>query len=397
MLILALVALASLALGAAVLRVRTSLGALRAVTPGPLPEPAPRVSILVPARNEAANIVACLRSLLAQDYPRFEVIVLDDQSTDGTGELVAQLAGADRRLRLLQGQPLPAGWTGKNFALAQAAALARGDWLLFTDADTLHEPQTLTAALSTAERRGLDFLSLATGQVLGGVWERLVVPVVAAVVGLATPVQAVNDPKRTGTAFALGQFILIRRRAYEGMGGHAAVRAEILEDCELARLAKQAGFALLLADGRALVRARMYRGFRDLWEGWTKNAFLGPGGRVSIALGGLAFITLLGVGPFAAWALAAIAVARQPLEHDMLLLGLASLHLVVLLCGWSKVCRGFQVGWPYPLALPVGALVLDAILINSAYRHLAGRGVAWKGRRYGRESGTRDQRLGVGG
>lgn len=223
------------------------------------------------------------------------------------------------------------------------------------------------------------------------------VPVVAAVVGLATPVQAVNDPKRTGTAFALGQFILIRRRAYEGMGGHAAVRAEILEDCELARLAKQAGFALLLADGRALVRARMYRGFRDLWEGWTKNAFLGPGGRVSIALGGLAFITLLGVGPFAAWALAAIAVARQPLEHDMLLLGLASLHLVVLLCGWSKVCRGFQVGWPYPLALPVGALVLDAILINSAYRHLAGRGVAWKGRRYGRESGTRDQRLGVGG
>lgn len=388
-LVVMLVGLATIALVLAVGRGRATLRALRKIAPGPLRTTTPLVSILVPARNEAANIEACVGSLLAQDYPAFEVIVLDDQSTDGTGALVARLAGEDGRLSLLQGSALPPGWTGKNFALAQAAAAAGGDWLLFTDADTRHEPQALSASMREVERSGVDFLSLLTFQVLGSAWERVVQPVVLAVIALATPLRAINDPAHPQTAFANGQFILVRRQVYEALGGHAAVRAEIVEDCQLAQLAKQTGCALLLADGQRLVSTRMYRGFRDLWEGWSKNAFLGPGGRLPIAFGGLAFITLLGVVPFAAWAMAAFAAVEQPDAQQALLLGLATLHLLVLLYAWSKMLRGFGVRWPYVLALPVGALVLDAILVNSAYRHVSGRGVAWKGRRYDQGAGAR--------
>lgn len=388
MLLLALL-VTTLGACAVALRTRASLGSIPTVVPGPIPEQVPLVSVIVPARNEAANIGRCLEGLLAQDYPNFEVILVDDQSTDGTGEIAAALQQRDPRLRVVPGRTLPSGWTGKCFAVSQGAALARGEWLLFTDADTVHHPQTLSALVRESTRQGADLLSLMTLQVLGSFWERVVQPVVLGALVLAAPFRAANDPARRDFAIANGQVMFVRRTVYDALGGHASVRSEIVEDFALARKVKQAGYRLLFLNGMPLVRARMYQGLSDLWTGWTKNAYLGPGGGLPLAVGGLVLITTLGLGPFLAWGAAVASTMLSPNAKSARVLGLATLHVGAVLYGWAKVCKSvFQLPRRYAFGLPLGALILDAILINSAYRHLSGRGVTWKGREYREHQGA---------
>jgi len=229
-----------------------------------------RVSVIVPARNEEANIGPCLTSLLSQDA-ELEVLVADDGSTDRTAAIVMDLARTESRLRLVPVPTLPPGWVGKNHALSVAARLVTGDWLLLTDADTRHLPGGLKETLQRAESYGL--YSLSPEQVVETWWEKAVIPRVYRELDRLYSFEEINCPDSAAAA-ANGQYMLIRRSVYEGVGGHAALAGEILEDVALARRIKASGHRIFFGPGAGIVRTRMYSSFGAMWEGWTKNLYL---------------------------------------------------------------------------------------------------------------------------
>ena len=229
----------------------------------------PAVSIIVPARNEEANLGDCLQSLVAQVNVPVEIIVVDDGSTDRTRQIAESFAG----VRVISPGTLPAGWTGKNNAVVAGAEVARGEWLLFTDADTVHLPGSLARALAEAKEYGVDMLSYSPEQIAVTFWEMAVLPVVFAELAHEYPPKKVSDPA-SPIAAANGQYILIRRDAYEAVGGHRAIACELLEDVALARAVKNSGRKIRFRYAAEAVRTRMYRNFRQLREGWTKNLAL---------------------------------------------------------------------------------------------------------------------------
>jgi glycosyltransferase involved in cell wall biosynthesis len=229
----------------------------------------PEVSVIVPARNEEASLADCLQSLMTQDDVAFEIIVVDDGSTDRTREIAESFAG----VRVIAAPPLPAGWTGKNNAVVAGAAAARGSWLLFTDADTVHVAGSLARALAEARQHGVDMLSYSPEQIAVTFWEMAVLPVVFAELAREYPPRVVSDPA-SPIAAANGQYILIRREAYEAVGGHRAIAGSLLEDVALARAMKGEGLKIRFRYAADAVRTRMYRNFRQLREGWSKNLAL---------------------------------------------------------------------------------------------------------------------------
>ena len=229
----------------------------------------PSVCIIVAARNEANNIERALSSLLRLDYPDFEVILIDDQSNDGTGEIARGIAAMDARLSVITGTDLPAGWMGKSWALHQGVPKAKGEWLLFTDADCIHHPMSLQMAMGFALNQQKDFVSLIPSVELISRSEKLVMPVFSIVFGtLFSPARLMNHPDK---AVAAGGFILVKRRVYESVGGHASIRSSLVDDVSLARLVKQSGAKMWTSMTRDLVVARQYESFRALWEGLGKH------------------------------------------------------------------------------------------------------------------------------
>jgi len=239
----------------------------------------PAVSIIVPARNEEASLPDCLQSLVSQTGVAFEVIVVDDHSTDRTRAIAESFPG----VRVLEAGPLLQGWTGKNNAVTTAARQARGEWLLFTDADTVHLPGSLAGALKEAEENGAEMLSYSPEQIAVTFWEMATLPVVFAELARQYSPSKVSDPA-SPLAAANGQYILIRRDTYDAVGGHAAIAADILEDVALARAVKESGRKIRFRYGANIVRTRMYRNYRQLRDGWTKNlALLFPNpGRLAV-------------------------------------------------------------------------------------------------------------------
>ncbi len=341
----------------------------------------PFISVIVPARNEARNIERCLSALLAQTYPNYELIVVDDRSTDETGRLLAALAVGQPRLRVLAGEPLPPGWAGKPHALAQGVAAARGDWLCFVDADTFARPELLAATYAAAQAYQADLFSILTGQRLGTFWEKVVMPVVLSGLAFGFPPERVNDPRRPD-AVANGQFILIRRPVYEAVGGHAALRNSLVEDKDLAETVKRAGYRLVLADGHELAETRMYTSLAELWEGWTKNMYLGLRGRPWLLLLG-ALASLDGALALPVWLLAGLVwlVRGGGAPAALVILEAAAVWALVLYAR-ARVARGLGISAWYALSLPLGAGVFAAMMAASTWRGLTGRGVVWKGRVY---------------
>ena len=233
----------------------------------------PQVSVIVPARNEEACLASCLESLGAQRGVDFEILVVDDHSTDRTPEIAASFAHARSHVHVIEAGPLPPGWTGKNNAVATGVRHAKGTWLLFTDADTVHLPGSLANALTEARDHGADLLSYSPEQIAVTFWEKATLPVVFAELARQYPPSKVSDPNSPAAA-ANGQYILIKREAYEAVGGHAALAQEILEDVALARAVKQSGRKIRFRYAADAVRTRMYRNYRQLREGWTKNLAL---------------------------------------------------------------------------------------------------------------------------
>ncbi|HEX8871302.1 MAG TPA: glycosyltransferase family 2 protein [Candidatus Acidoferrum sp.] len=237
----------------------------------------PRVSAIIPARNEEAVLAACVESLARQAEIR-EILVVNDQSTDRTAEIARDLAQKYAHVRVLETTPLPAGWVGKNHAVWVGAQEATGEWLLFTDADAVHQPDSVSRALNIAAESGARMVSFSPEQVMDSWYEKALIPFVYGRLGERFSFEEINDPGNPAAA-ANGQFVLIERGAYEAAGGHAGVSGDVLEDVALARRVKAVGYRIWFGSGHGVVRVRMYRSFAGMWEGWKKNLFQLEGGR----------------------------------------------------------------------------------------------------------------------
>jgi cellulose synthase/poly-beta-1,6-N-acetylglucosamine synthase-like glycosyltransferase len=250
---------------------------LRAPNTASLATPISRtVSAIVPARNEESVLATSIESIARQPEIT-EILVVDDQSTDTTPEIVRGLQAKIPQLRLLRTHGVPPGWVGKNNAVALGAAEAKNPWLLFTDADAELRSDAITQALSIARQTGAALVSFSPDQITQNWYEKALIPFVYCRLSKKFSFRAVNDPI-TSDAAANGQFMLIRREVYDAVGGHASVAAEILEDVALAKRVKAAGYRLWFDSGKGIVRVRMYRTFRAMWEGWRKNLYLLMGG-----------------------------------------------------------------------------------------------------------------------
>jgi chlorobactene glucosyltransferase len=298
------------------------------VEPTPPPPNASLISICVPASNEERNIRACVKSILAQDYPNFEVIVLEDRSTDATPEILhsflmepdgARVPLSDLKervpsLQIIRGSDPPKGWAGKPHALFQASASARGEWLCFVDADTFLSPATLSSCYAKAIEIKADMFTILTFQVIGSFWEKVVMPIVMTALSVGFSPRKVNNPK-SKDAIANGQFILIKPSVYDAVGGHERIKYQIVEEKAIAEQVKWNGYRLIVADGYALARTRLIL--------WAIVVYA----RARVAIG-------LGISPW------------------------------------------------YALTLPLGAAVFAAMMFTSTWKILFGKGVTWKGRMY---------------
>lgn len=343
-------------------------------------QPLPRVSVIVPARNEEANIEACLRSLLAGVHPDLEIMVVDDGSTDATAEIVRRMGREDPRVRLVGAGELPAGWTGKCHALHQGVCAGpTGEWLLFVDADTVHAPESVAAALRTALQLDVDFLTLIPHLGAASFWEKLMQPTVAALIALFKKPARINDPG-CAEVFANGQYMLVRRAVYERCGGHQAVRGKVLEDFELARSLTRAGGRVYVAIGRDLFTTRMYTNLRSLMEGWTKNFYMILESQLARVLAASLTAVVLSLWPAATGLVALADLAAgwhlwQP-HQAWIVLGVYAAVLV-----FQATLRGLNRWYPaYAVLAPLANLVAVFILVRSAWLHRRGRSVSWKGR-----------------
>jgi glycosyltransferase involved in cell wall biosynthesis len=335
------------------------------------------VSAIIPARNEAASIARAVESVAAQPEIT-EVIVVDDQSTDRTAAILSALAARIPKLKILHTGALPPGWVGKNYAVALAADVAQGDWLLFTDADTCHMPGSTRRALADAVDHNAVLVSYSPEQELGSYWERALIPFVYCRLSLKFSFARVNNPKLPDAA-ANGQFLMVLRDVYQKVGGHAAIAGEVLEDVAFARRVKQAGYQIYFTAPIGTVRTRMYRSFPVLWEGWTKNLYPLMGGTAKQA-----FLELSEVFPALEIILLSLLWAGLRGAYQPPLWPLAALLLLVI----SRRCARFAQALYrnlYPISyikyyVP-GMCLYSAALLASWWKNTRGS-VIWKGRSY---------------
>ena len=337
--------------------------------PSPVPQLMGTLSILIPARNEGAIIYDTVRRLLNQTLGTFELILLDDESEDNTAVLAQKAAQDDPRLKIISGQPLPDGWLGKNWACHQLSQAASGDWLLFTDADVQYKPQALAALITQQQQQQADLLTIWPTQITGSWSEKFVIPLMKFAIMSYLPHVGVNELPWPIFAAANGQCMLLRRPMYEAIGGHEAVRGEIVEDVHLARRIKGQGFRLRMVDGGGLVSCRMYDGWTAVRHGFGKNILAGHGHSVAFLL----------LSTLVHWSLFVFPWVWLVLGGGWLAVGLLTL-------GWlNRLLTGLFVGrgvfnalveaWLMPLS--VG---LMTVVVGQALWWHHGRGPEWKGR-----------------
>ena len=331
-----------------------------------VPEKTPKIPVLMPARNEADKIAATVRAVLAQNYPDFEVILLDDHSTDETARLAREAAHGNARFRLLRGEPLPAGWLGKNWACQQLAQKASGEWLFFLDADVRLAPGALRSIAAACEESQADLLSIFPRQTTKTLGEKLVVPLINYAVLAYLPVLAAHHAPYASLSAANGQALLFRRTAYERIGGHAAVRDTIIEDMAMARKIKAAGLKLRLVEGGDLISCRMYENWAQVRDGFAKNILAGYGNSPLYLLASTLFHWLLFIVPWGWWLLGG----------DWRALGLGLGGMLVR----AVTARFSQENLLHAVLMPLSVLAMTRIAAQALFWRYAGKG-QWKGRR----------------
>ena len=342
--------------------------------------PPPRLSVLVPARNEELRLRPCISTLSDSDFPILEILILDDHSTDGTAALVQQRAKGDPRIRLISGQPLPEGWVGKPWACHQLAQEAKGDYLLFVDADTRFSDITLSQAVHLAHEQQSDLLSLWPYLESLSWSERLVIPFVHLFILFYLPHWAKGSLRCFGAAN--GQFVLFRRTAYEKIKGHESVRNHMVEDIAIARNMRAAGFKVLNLDGTnpghsiALVRCRMYTRFSEVWEGFTKNLYPSFDGNFFAFFFFQSVQAVVFLSPF----LLLFTPFRGPLVWT---------EIAIIVALRLSLAHRFRQSYIGVLLHPFGQLLVLAIAMNSWLQSLRGR-LPWKGRLYQHSTGSGD-------
>jgi chlorobactene glucosyltransferase len=350
-------------------------------TPADTSQNAPLVSVIIPARNEARNIERCVRSVLSTAYPNVEVIVVDDHSSDGTGDIARAIAANDPRLAVIQAPNLPPGWFGKQWACASGARAASGSLLCFTDADTTHAPDLLSRSINELRARHADLITVAGAQAMHGFWERIIQPQLFALLSIRYGgTEHVSRAKRPTDAIANGQFIVVRRGTYSAMGGHELVRDVVAEDMAMAQEWVRGGRRIALLMGRDQLSTHMYSGYREAVSGWRKNIYASGrhaalGGRVGRALYPiiLPLIPISALVPPIVLLLCAVGLLSGAWLPWSAIVYAASVGYWALLYLWFG-----QALW-YALLYPLGSLVL---LIIAGGAILRGRKVEWKSREY---------------
>jgi len=361
---------------------RTVLIANRTVVVRPLPTKRttarPFLSVLLPVRNEAERVLSqCLRSLLTQDYSQYEVVAVDDCSEDESPTILQQFSKMNSRLHVIKGIGPPDDWIGKTWALEQAKRAARGEWLLAVDADVLYSPCAFSAAMDMALKFRYDAITLLPLVDLLGKWERILFPSFAWLSIMRMPPTVASDP-RSKHCFGMGHFILMRRSAHDSVGGYSRYSGHVLDDCWTMQLLKDAGYKVMAGDGTHLFRTRMYQGFKEIVDGFSKNAFAAMNYHVPRTLGviglttGLVSIPIVGIALYLAEPETGLGISTA-----VILLSCASLMLML---GTSLVilkrCR-----WPAGYAgLFWLGLITSAVVLARSMLQLRAGNARWKGR-----------------
>ncbi len=337
-----------------------------------LPDRLPRVSTIVPARNEERNIDRCASGIVAQDYANMEFVFVDDDSDDATPTILARYAEQDNRVKIVHTGGKPKDWNGKQWACQSGADQAAGEWLCFMDADTYAEPELISRTLAFAAANNIDMLSLQPWYEMRGLWERVVLPTCLFQLLLVFPPEWVNNPDRK-LSMANGQFILIRRDVYDTIGGHASVKDCMMDDFPLAERVKGAGYRLYMADGSSVMRVRLYTNLREIWAGSIKAAVEITGGWL---LSVLSFLALFLFNVLPAFLLVwAVLAGNQPAT---LILSVA-VSLQLLFHAFMRMA-GFRIPPWSSVASPFGGVVVTAILLDGMIRVASGGEIKWKGR-----------------
>ena len=345
------------------------------------PENPPKVSVVIPARNEARNIERCLRSVLSNDYPQFDVVVVDDQSSDGTGDIARSIAAKDARARVIETGSPPEGWFGKQWACQTGASASAGDIILFADADTVQSSDLITRSVNTIQRRNADLFSILGRQELGSFWERVIQPQVFGIMSVRYGgTESITGSRFVADKIANGQCLFVRRDTYEQLGGHALVKSHVADDLMMAQRYFARGKRVVAAEGLNQLSTRMYTSLRELVRGWGKNVF--AGGRDAVPFGWfgrLLFPFLLLSAPMFSLAPALVLVASLVLSLPSEVVLWAVITQVALFLWWGYVYWQIDESILYALLSPLGALVIFYIFTRAALR---GQRVVWKDRTY---------------
>ncbi len=340
--------------------------------------PRRRLSVLIPARDEAAHIERCVRAALASTYPVEEVLVYDDHSTDDTPAILARLAGTFGRVRVVDAHGLPPGWVGKPHACHRLAAEASGDVLVFVDADTFLHDDGVARIASLLDDKQADVVTAVPRQKAHGFVERLVLPLLHLTYTSWFPLMLVWKSRDPRFLAANGQLLAITRDAYDAIGGFESVRADVVDDMALCRRAKEAGRRVAFADGFDMATCRMYESAAQVWQGFSKNLYEGIGAHPAALLGVCAVYSLAFVVPYVALGVALISGATWLLAPALVGVGANVLARAALAWRFRQPAEGV-------LLHPVGVLALLAIALNSFRWHTRDT-IAWSGRTYARKS-----------
>ncbi len=336
----------------------------------------PLISILIPARNEEDNIKRCINSLLKQDYNNLEILVLDDGSIDRTAEIVNKLIKKDPRIRLYYGKPLARGWLGKSYACQQLAGYAKGQYLLFVDADTLHFPTSISSAIACLLKYKVDALSVFAKQIMVTFPERMVIPFGNFLIMGFMPLALIRRSRKALFCTAIGQFMLFKKDIYKAIGGHESVKGEILEDVIISKQVKRCGYKFMIFDGRSNLYCRMYHNFSEVVSGYSKVLFSSFDYSVMMMSTAIVVIAAIYLMPFVMLPLSII------FDWQQAYINMIFLQMIFILVTRIILSVRYRMKAVDILLYPLSVIYLLSMAVNSVLQYKFNIGVCWKGRTY---------------